>query len=157
MSGPSTWDECRFRDDDGSLEQPHVHDNFVYAMSVHLEDHFLVLHSEYRDGDGPSELVDVRFGGVIAHHFDDVASPSILLDIERVPVDWVVQRWGRLFESRRNYGWPPVVSSDPADLSVKLTARGVSGYRVMGSCGLDGFVLATSASYRLQSRPAEFV
>jgi hypothetical protein len=149
------WESCLFSAD-GLSESPNVHDNFVYALAIHLEQRVLVLHTQYRDGDGPSELIDLRFVGMVAYYFDDVAAPSILLDVERVGAAWVVEQWGELFLARKNYGWPPVRFADLPDLSWQLDEQGVVGYRVMGSCGLDGFVLASSAEYRRRERAAEF-
>jgi hypothetical protein len=151
----TTWERCLFRDD-GLLQHPEVHDNFVYALAIHLERRILLLHTQYRDGPGPYELTDVRFVGLVAHHFDDVAEPSILLDIERVPAEWVVEQWRELFLSRKNYGWPLLNYTDLADLTRQLADRAVVGYRVMGSCGLDGFVLASRAEYRQREQAAEF-
>jgi hypothetical protein len=138
------------------MVQPEVHDNFVYALAVHLEQRVLILHTQYRDGPGPHELIDVRFVGLVAHHFDDVAAPSILLDIERVPAGWVVEQWRNLFASRKNYGWPPLQFTDVADLARLLADLAVVGYCVRGSCGLDGFVLASEAEYRRREQPAAF-
>jgi hypothetical protein len=149
------WERCLFRDD-GLLELPNVHDNFVYALAVHLEQRVLILHTQYRDRPGPHELTDVRFVGLVAHHFADVAEPSILLDIELVPAGWVVEQWAALFASRKNYGWPGLEFTDLADLVQQLANRQVVGYRIMGSCGLDGFVLASDAQYRRRDQAAEF-
>ena len=147
MDESSHWRPCRFRSD-GSADEPSVHDNFVYALSVHLEERTLVLHTQYRDGPGPRTMTDLRFVGLMAHHFDDVAEPSILLDIEEVTPAWVIEQWGELFDRRKNYGWPPIKYVDRAELGNKLVAQGVRGYRVMGSCGIDGFVLASAVEYR---------
>jgi hypothetical protein len=150
-----TWERCLFRED-GLLEHPAVHDNFVYSLAIHLEHRVLLLHTQYRDGAGPYDLTDVRFLGLVAHHFDDIAEPSILLDIERVSAKWVVEQWRDLFVSRKNYGWPSLKYTDRADLARQLTDSAVVGYRVMGSCGLDGFVLASGAEYRQREQAAEF-
>jgi hypothetical protein len=138
------------------LDLPDIHDNFVYALAVHLEQRVLILHTQYRDGPGPHELTDVRFPGLVAHHFDDVAEPSILLDIELVPSRWVVEQWRDLFASRKNYGWPPLKFTDLGDLAQQLAKLTVVGYRVMGSCGLDGFVLASMAEYRRREQVEVF-
>jgi hypothetical protein len=148
------WQPCLFRPD-GLSETPNVHDNFVYALAADLDQQVLVLHTQYRDGDGPYDLIDLRFVGMVAYYFDDVAAPSILLDVQRVEAAWVVEQWGELFLARKNYGWPPVRFTDLADLSRQLGERGVVGYRVIGSCGLDGFVLASSVEYRRRERAAE--
>ena len=47
------------------MEVPEVHDNFVYAFSVHLEQAVLILHTHYRDGTGPYDLIDLRFVGIV--------------------------------------------------------------------------------------------
>jgi hypothetical protein len=151
----ASWQPCQFLPD-GVLNAPNVHDNFVYALAVHLEQQVLILHTQYRDGAGPDNLIDLRFLGLVAHHFDDVAAPSILLDVEQVGSAWVVEQWGNLFLSRKNYGWPLVTFTDLADLKRQLGVMGVEGYRIMGSCGLDGFVLASSVEHRLRERAAEF-
>jgi hypothetical protein len=155
VSESVAWERCLFRDD-GLLDRPAIHDNFVYALAVHLEQRVLVLHTQYRDGPGPGELTDVQFLGLVAHHFDDVAEPSILLDIERVPAEWVVEHWKALFTSRMNSGWPPLRFADLSELVRQLADLRVVGYRVMWSCGLDGFVLAATAEYRHREQAALF-
>jgi hypothetical protein len=59
----------------------------------------------------------------------------------------VVEQWAELFTRRKNFGWPPVKFHDLAELSQQLDLLRVEGYRVMGTCGLDGFVLARSVEY----------
>jgi hypothetical protein len=153
LNESSLWCPCRFGGD-GLAECPNVHDNFVYALSVHLEKRLLVLQTQYRDGSGPPTLTDLRFVGLVAHHFDDVAEPSILLDIEEVPPGWVVEQWGELFDRRKNHGWPPIQYVDRSELVNKLVSQGVHGYRVMGTCGLDGFVLAAGVEYHQRKADA---
>jgi hypothetical protein len=139
------------------MEYPNIHDNFVYAMAVHLEKRILILHTEYRDRQAPCELTDVRFVGLVAHYFEHVVEPSILLDIEEVSAEWVIQQWRELFERGKHYGWPHIQYADLAELSARLAEQGVLGYRVMGSCGLDGFVLAKGVEYQQRPRAAELI
>jgi hypothetical protein len=146
------WESCRFAAD-GLLELPNIHDNFVFALTVQLEEHVLILHTQYRDGSGPYPFIDLQFLGVVAHHFDDLKAPSILFDVELVTANSIVEKWGALFSSRKNYGWPTASFVDLADLSLQLTKSGVVGYRVLGSCGLDGFLFAQSAEFRCQTPP----
>ncbi len=68
----------------------------------------------------------------------------------------MVEQWGELFASRKNYGWPLVKFEDLADLSRQFGQLGVVGYRIMGSFGLDGFVLASTVEHRRRELPAEF-
>ncbi|WP_169977673.1 hypothetical protein [Tautonia rosea] len=154
MEESHLWSPCRFRDD-GFSDIPNVHDHFVYALAVHLERHRLVLHTQYRDGSGPYPLIDIRFVGLVAHHFDNVAEPSILLDIQEDTPGGVIEQWAERFDRLKNHGWPAVDYVDRSELARKLASRGVRGYRVMGSCGVDGFVLATGVEYRLRREAAE--
>ena len=134
------------------MVHPNIHDNFVYAVSIRLDERVLTLHTQYRDGAGPYDFTDVRFTGVIGHYFQDVVAPSILLDIETVPSEWVVGQWRDVFERGKNHGWPPLNHRDLDDLCRLLKEQNIIGYRVMGSCGLDGFVLALGVEYRQREK-----
>lgn len=130
------------------MAHPSIHDNFVYTVSIHLEERVLILHTQYRDGDGPHDFTDVCFSGVIGHCFQDLAAPSILMDIETVSADWVVGQWRDVFERGTNYGWPPLNHRNLEELCLLLKEQHYIGFRVMGSCGIDGFVLALGVEYR---------
>lgn len=147
------WEACGYRTD-GTMEHPELHDNFVYAVTIQLERRTLVLHTEYRDGQGAGELTDLRFVGVVAHHFDDVVAPSILLHLEQVSVNRVIEEWRDLFAARKNYHWP-IQFVDLDDLTRRLREESVTGIRIMSTCGLDGFVLASAAEHRRRERLAE--
>ena len=146
----SAWEPCRFAED-----LPNVHDNFLYAVSADLDEGYLTLYTEYRDGDGPRELTDVRFVGLLAYDFEDAAAPSILLDITQHSPEEIVKQWGDLLESRRNWNWP-LNFTDLEDLSRKLAKQGVSGYNIWASVGLNGFVLAKGAEYRSRDKAIKF-
>jgi hypothetical protein len=120
------------------MPHPHIHDNFVYAVSIHLDHRVLVLHTQYRDDAGPHDFTDACFSGVIGHYFQDVAAPSILLDIETVSTDWVVGQWREVFERGKNHGWPPLNHRNLNELCHLLNEQHFVGYRVLGSCGLVG-------------------
>lgn len=102
-------------------------------------------------------LPDLRFTGLIAHHFLDVAEPSILFDVHRAAPAWVVENWAALFDERKNFGWPTIAYVDRAYLLCQLHLKGVQGFRVIASCGLDGFVLASDFEYRERRQEAEFL
>lgn len=130
------------------MVHPNIHDNFVYAVSIQLDKRVLILHTQYRDGARPHDFTDICFTGVIGHYFLDVVAPSILLDIETVPSEWVVEQWRSVFERGKNYGWPPLNHHDLDELCRLMKEKDIIGYRVMGTCGLDGFVLALGITYR---------
>lgn len=150
MRSTSPWEACRF-DATGQLLDVSVHDSFVYAVVADLERGLLLLHTAFRDG-AANDLVDLRFVGVVAHHLQDVKAPSILLDVERVEADVVVERWRKLFSARERHGWP-IRGVALSDLPRRLDELAVWGYVVMGSTGLDGFVLATAVEHRRREAP----
>lgn len=136
------------------MKHPNIHDNFVYAVSIRLDDRVLVLHTQYRDGAGPYDFTDVRFTGVSGHFFEDIIAPSILLDIEIVDIDWVVNQWREVFERGKKHGWPPLNHGSLDELCNILKLQKTIGYRVMGSCGLDGFVLASRVEFVAREQAA---
>ncbi len=146
MSEHPNWSECSF-DESCQLVEPNVHDNFVYGLSCQFDQDVVIINTQYRDEAVPHPLTDLRFGGVVAHHFYDVGAPSVLFDVGLVTPSLLVELWSELFESRKNYSWP-ISFVDLEDLVAQLDNLGVSGFRVMASCGMDGFVLASEFHYR---------
>ena len=136
------------------MEQPNIHDNFVYAIRIHLEQKVLVLHTQYRDGDGPHDFTDVRFSGVIAHHFRHITAPSILFNIEEVTPRWIVRdEWKELFDEGKEFNWPTFELRDPTMLLERIAADGIRGFTVSGVTGVDGFVLAKEVDFLRRSEP----
>lgn len=123
-----------------------VHDSFVCSVSHHLEDRTLTIISHYRDRDIPEPYVTTQFTNVVAHHFQHVVAPSILLDIEAVDVRTILSMNEPLFTEGLKYSWPFHGPRTLSDVARRLTAESIKGYQVMGSCGLDGFVLSSSCS-----------
>src|SRR4051794_10088518 len=124
------------------MSERSVHDNNVYAYAALCEQRRIVLHTEYRDGDA-GEYTDVVFGGVVAHHFEDVPAGNIRVDVEEVDREQIVRGWADLFARRKNYGWPKVRYADPQTLVAALRRDGVRGYEIGSSYGRSGWVLAT--------------
>ena len=91
---------------------------------------------------------------MIGHYFQDVAAPSILLDIEIVAAEWIVGQWRDVFDRGKNHGWPPLGHRDLDELCRMLREKNQIGYRVMGSSGIDGFVLAHGVEYRPREKEA---
>lgn len=123
-----------------------IHDSFVIAIVHQFEERRLRIISHYRDREIPEPYFVTDFGNVVAHHFRHVAAPSILLDVEECDVESIVSMHHELFADGLKHGWPFHGMRNVADVIAKLNAGGVKAYQVMGSCGLDGFVLATSCS-----------
>jgi hypothetical protein len=122
-----------------------VHDNSVYAYTVFCEERRIVLHTHFRDG-GANELTDVVFEGVEAHFFRSGHDSNILFDIVQVEPEKIVREYGEVFVAGKNYGWPRIEYKDDADLVAILNRRGVKGFEIYASFGLEGWVLASQMS-----------
>ena len=135
------------------MTAPTIHDSFVYSIRHRLEDRTLTILSHYRGREIPEPFFTTEFENVIAHHFDHVVAPSILLDIEETDVQTILSMNEDLFKKGLNYSWPYHGLRTLVEVAARLTAESIQGYQVMGSCGLDGFVLASSCSTSVFSAP----
>lgn len=132
-----------------------IHDSFVIAIEHQLEERTLRIISHFRDRQIPEPYFVTDFRNVVAHHFRHVAAPSVLLDVEEFDVESIVSMHHELFADGLKHGWPFHGMRTVADVIAKLNADGVKAYQVMGSCGLDGFVLAKSCSIQASSSKYE--
>lgn len=128
--------------------------NRVYAYLLDLDRRVLALHTEFVGP--PRELTDVRFEGVLTHHFERVTAPTVLLDVAEVPHSEVIGEWPALFEAGRDHGWP-LPSTGPAELIRALKDARIKAFRVMGELGLEGFVLAEALNEVARNEPAAHV
>lgn len=134
-----------------------VHDNEVYAQVVDYAGCRIVLHTVYPSTD-PPEFTDIVFSGVVASHVELQAfrgvgvSANILFDVEEADPTELLGRYAALLAATKNYAWPVLEYDGPDDLVARLTAGGVKCFEVHSSCGLSGFVFATSMEFR--RRPA---
>jgi hypothetical protein len=79
---------------------------------------------------------------VLVHHFRNCLSGNILFDVEEVSAQQVLRENADLFAEQKNYGWSDIKYADWWDLTRQLTERGIKGYEISSSCGLDGWVLS---------------
>ena len=120
-----------------------VHDNNIYAYCVLAQLGRIVLHTEFLDG---AEYTDVVFFGVLAHDFRGVLPGNIVFDVREVDLQELYAAHQDTFEREKPHGWP-VQYADGAELVDKLKERGLRGYLVDSSYGLDGWVLAAGVEY----------
>ncbi|QDT93488.1 hypothetical protein [Gimesia algae] len=146
----SEWQECQIDPSQG-MQVPAVHDNFVTALSLDLEQGTLILKTRYEEIHQREEQTDLRFSGVLTHHFNDIMAPSILFDVEYNTFRTLLNEWEWLFLKRKNHGWPLCSCETLPELENLLEERGLQAYRVRGSRHLDGFVIAEKVEYRLRT------
>jgi hypothetical protein len=136
-----------------TMTAPSVHDSFVCSFYHHLEDRTLTILSHYRDHDIQEPYLTTEFTNVVAHHFQHVVAPSILFDIEETDVQTILSMNKELFKNGLNYNWPFHGPRTLAEVAHRLTSESINGYQIMGSCGLDGFVLASTCSINASATP----
>lgn len=138
---------------------PSVHDNLVYAQTTDYEACRLVLHAIYPQAD-PPEFTDIVFEGVIACHIERQAfhgkgvSANVLFDIAEGDAALTLGQYADLLTATENYGWPILEYHGLHDLTARLTAGGEKCFETHSSCGLGGFVFATSMEFRRRSSRA---
>ena len=140
--------------ENGFLDTPEVHDNFVLNVIIDLENRVICLETEYRDGkppESPRELTDLYFVDVAAHHFDYCSGPSILFDIESVSVESLLKEWQTLFERGLKYGWPLTSVETMDELVNQFVKDRLRGFRIRGGVGLDGFIIAAEVNWHQPS------
>ncbi len=155
MENSLSWQECQI-DASRGMEIPPIHDNLIYAMSLHLEERYLTLNTQYREINTQEELTDLRVIKVLAQYFDDMLAPSMLMDVCCVPIKSFLDRWEWLFLIRGKYNWPLVPYATLPELESRLESLKINASQVMGTCGLDGFVFAENVFYRTRTAPEQF-
>ncbi|HWB19278.1 MAG TPA: hypothetical protein VG711_03180 [Phycisphaerales bacterium] len=125
-----------------------IHDNHVFAYTVNCEERQLILHTRTGNADD-SELTDVVFAGVIAHHFENVLNHNILFDITEVDPDDIVTAEADRFSESWKWNWPPVdYRGNLSTLKQLLREQGIRGFKISSSYGLSGWVLANDCERR---------
>jgi hypothetical protein len=135
------------------MTNPGVHDSFVCSVRHRLEDRIITILSHYRDLDIPEPFLTTEFTNVAAHHFQHAVAPSILLDIEETDVQTILSANETLFKDGLKYNWPFQGPRTLSELTDRLKTESMNGYLIMGSCDLDGFVLASTLSITASATP----
>lgn len=139
-----------------------VHDNWVYAQAVDHERCTIVLHTVYPHVN-PPEYIDIVFDGVVVHHFEQQAvgggpyPANVLFDAEESKPAFILGQYTELLARTKNYGWPVLKYDGTEDLVSRLTAGGAKCFEVRGTCGLHGFVFATSMEFRRRQSRATII
>jgi hypothetical protein len=122
-----------------------IHDNILYGYQVRFESspdaYELILYTEYFQAGNPVEYTDVVFSNVLTHQFETVTAATVIFDIEETPAEQIFLQNEELFARLKNYGWP-FLYADQQDLLSTLEKKGVRGFKVHSSCGLDGWIWA---------------
>ena len=117
-----------------------IHDNFVLSYTIDCEKQNITFHTVFHDNE-PHEYTEITFLKVAGYCFEGDNFQTILFDIYQATPEEVYNSNSELFERRKNYAWPFDYNTKQ-ELIEKLDKKGVRGFFISSSYGMDGFVLA---------------
>jgi len=147
-----TWSECfsgivyvRLPRSCGDKEMAlSVHDNLLVSYEVRCDARTILLRTEHRAKNAPTEFVNVIFKGVQGYRFENDAFGNIILDVETVTIDQFLKVHGtEISESYRSAGAPGPWAANLETASDHLLEQGIHGFILYSSYGLSGWVLAS--------------
>jgi hypothetical protein len=84
-----------------------VHDNQLISYEVQCEARTIILRTEYRVKNEPTEFTNVIFKDVQGYHFENDAFGNIIFGFKTVPVEEFLAEYGpKISESYRAAGSP---------------------------------------------------
>jgi hypothetical protein len=124
-----------------------IHDNLLISYEVQCEARTIILRTEYRAKDEPTVFINVIFEGVQGYRFENDAFGNIIFGLETTPVEQLLTEYGaEISESYHMSGSPGPWAANLGTASGYLLERGIQGFILSSSCGLDGWVLAREVS-----------
>jgi hypothetical protein len=120
-----------------------VHDNLLISYEVRCDVRTILLRTEHRVKNEPTEFVNVIFKGVQGYRFENDAFGNIILDVETVTIDQFLKEHGtEISESYRMAGAPGPWAASLETASGHLLEQRIQGFILSSSYGLSGWVLA---------------
>jgi len=124
-----------------------VHDNLLLSYEVRCDVRTILLRTEHRVKNEPTEFVNVIFKGVQGYRFENDAFGNIILDVETVAIDQFLKEHGaEVCESYRVAGAPGPWAANLETASGHLMEQRIQGFVLSSSFGLSGWVLAREIS-----------
>lgn len=124
-----------------------IHDNELISYEVQCEARTIILRTEYRVKNEPTEFTNVIFKGVQGYHFENDAFGNIISGLEPMPVEQFLAEYGaEISESYQMGGAPGPWAADLGTAPVYLREQGVQGFILYSSYGLSGWILAREIS-----------
>jgi hypothetical protein len=124
-----------------------VHDNLLISYEVRCEARTIILRTEYRVKNEPTEFTNVIFKDVQGYHFENDAFRNIIFSFASLPLEEFLAKYGpAISESYRVAGSPGPWAASLGTASGHLRERGIQVFILSSSYGLDGWVLAREMS-----------
>ena len=120
-----------------------VHDNLLVSYEVRCDARAILLRTEHRAKNEPTDFVNVIFKGVQGYRFENDAFGNIILDVGTVAIDQFLKEHGtEISESYRMAGSPGPWAGNLETASDYLAEQGIQAFILSSSYGLSGWVLA---------------
>jgi hypothetical protein len=124
-----------------------VHDNLLVSYEVQCDARTILLRTEHRVKNEPTEFVNVIFKGVEGYRFENDAFGNIVFDVETIAIDQFLKEHGReISESYRMAGAPGPWAANLETASGHLLVQAIQAFILSSSYGLSGWVLAREIS-----------
>jgi hypothetical protein len=124
-----------------------IHDNLLISYEVRCDARTILLRTEHRLKNEPTEFVNVLFRGVEGYRFENDAFGNIIFDVETVAIDEFLKEHGaEISESYRMAGSPGPWAANLDTALGQLLEQGIQGFILSSSYGLSGWVLAREIS-----------
>lgn len=106
-----------------------IHDNLLTSYEVQCEARTIVLRTEHRAANQPTEYTNVSFEGVQGYRFGNDSFGNIIFDVEAVPIEkWLNDYGDEIKESYRAAGSPGSWAADLGSAAKYLRDHGIKGY-----------------------------
>jgi hypothetical protein len=133
-----------------------IHDNLLISYEVHCENRTIVLRTEYREDNKPTEFTNVAFSGVQGYHFENDAFGNIILDLQCESVEWFIGEYGtELRELHRMSGTPGPWVENLGSAPEYMREKQIKAFVLSSSVGLSGWILAKEVSFLTTPRPSD--
>ena len=120
-----------------------IHDNLLISYEVQCEARTILLRTEHRITNQPTEFLNVIFNGVQGYRFENDAFGNIILGLEAISTDRFLTEYGaEILDSYKTAGSPGSWASNLEAASGFLRTQEIRGFILSSSFGLSGWILA---------------
>ena len=124
-----------------------VHDNLLIYYEVQCEERTILLRTERRVKNEPTEFTHVSFKGVEGYRFENDAFGNVIFGLENVLVEKFLGEYGReISESYNAAGSPGPWAVNLGTASAYLREQRTQAFILSSSYGLSGWLLAREIS-----------
>jgi|ERR1700676_1157527 len=124
-----------------------IHDNLLVSYEVQCEARIILLRTEHRTPNEPTEFTNVAFNGVQGYRFENDAFGNIIFDLEAVSVEQLLSEYRvGISDSYRVAGSPGPWAANLGSAPEYLRERGTQGFILSSSFGMSGWILAREIS-----------